>query len=191
MLSGCVMTNHTSVDRSVSGKTATIPFGEKYAESEQFKSLFREGMALVEETANYLDGDGRRDSKELMPPASLAYATESMRLTTRLMQLASWLLIRRAVNEGEMTAEQALEEKHKVKLQSIGRSSHVKGYEELPEKLREMVEASFRLHDRIIALDRLIHTEQKQEPSSSVNPLTAQLDELRAAFDVSPPQRKD
>ena len=39
--------------------------------------------------------------------ASLRYATESMRLTTRLMQLASWLLLQRAVNDGEMSAEQA------------------------------------------------------------------------------------
>ena len=34
-----------------------------------------------------------------------------MRLTTRLMQLASWLLLQRAVNEGEITAENARTEK--------------------------------------------------------------------------------
>ena len=38
-----------------------------------------------------------------------------MRLTTRLMQLASWLLVQRAVNEGEMTQDQAGQEKAKVK----------------------------------------------------------------------------
>ncbi len=47
--------------------------------------------------------------------ASFLYATESMRLTTRLMQLASWLLLQRAVNEGEITAENARTEKEKVK----------------------------------------------------------------------------
>ena len=54
------------------------------------------------------------------PPHSLAYATESMRLTTRLMQLASWLLIRRAVSEGELTPEQAVEEQRKIKLPVTG-----------------------------------------------------------------------
>src|SRR5215475_8473190 len=95
----------------------TVSFGERLAGSQAFAELFRNGMALVEETAAYLDGPGRKESKELQRSAALAYATESMRLTTRLMQLASWLLLHRAVNEGEMSLAQASQEKSKVKLQ--------------------------------------------------------------------------
>jgi regulator of CtrA degradation len=73
-------------------------------------------MSLVEETATYLDGPGRQESKKLERAGALAYATESMRLTTRLMQLASWLLLHRAVKEGEMSLAQASKEKAKVKL---------------------------------------------------------------------------
>ena len=73
-------------------------------------------MGLVEHTAAYLDGPGRNEAKALARAAALAYATESMRLTTRLMQLASWLLLHRAVKEGEMTLNQANREKTKVKL---------------------------------------------------------------------------
>ena len=98
----------------------TVSFGAKFARSDQFKAVFREGMALVEAAANYLDGDGRKEARKLRPPHSLAYATESMRLTTRLMQLASWLLIRRAVSEGELTPEQAVEEQRKIKLPVTG-----------------------------------------------------------------------
>src|SRR5215467_5758828 len=76
-----------------------VSFSEKLASSQAFAGLFKEGMALVEETAGYLDGDGRQESKKLERSAALAYATESMRLTTRLMQLASWLLLHRAVKE--------------------------------------------------------------------------------------------
>ena len=50
-----------------------------------------------------------------------------MRLTTRLMQLASWLLLHRAVNEGEMSLAQANKEKTKVKLaagEPIDRQRH-------------------------------------------------------------------
>ena len=94
-----------------------IAFGRRLAGSEAFRAMFKEGMALVEETASYLDGDGRVESRRLTRAGSLAYATESMRLTTRLMQLASWLLLQRAVNDGEMSAEQAHNEKAKVKLQ--------------------------------------------------------------------------
>ena len=59
-------------------------------------------MTLVEEAAAYLDGPGRGKSSALPRPAALAYSTESMRLTTRLMQVASWLFLQRAVNEGEL-----------------------------------------------------------------------------------------
>jgi len=99
-----------------------VNFGERLANSDVFSTLFREGMALVEETATYLDGPGRAESKKLERGAALAYATESMRLTTRLMQLASWLLLHRAVKEGEMSLAQANKEKAKVKLSSVRQS---------------------------------------------------------------------
>src|SRR6267154_4625685 len=93
-----------------------VLFGERLAASQNFSQLFRDGMKLVEETAAYLDGPGRQESKLLDRSAALAYAPESMRLTTRLMQLASWLLLHRAVNEGEMSLAQANKERRKVKL---------------------------------------------------------------------------
>ena len=102
-------------DRS-QGETALVQFSERLTNSAAFGALFREGMDLVEETAAYLDGVGRTEAKALDRAVSLTYATESMRLTTRLMQLASWLLLHRAVKEGEMTLIQANREKTKVKL---------------------------------------------------------------------------
>ena len=62
-----------------------------------------------------MDQDGRNPNS-FYRSSALAYATESMRLTTRLMQLASWLLLHRAVKEGEMSLAQANKEKAKVKL---------------------------------------------------------------------------
>src|SRR5438067_6033819 len=93
-----------------------VSFGERLAASQAFADLFRDGMALVEETAAYLDGPGRQEAKRLERAVALAYATESMRLTTLLMQLASWLLLHRAVKEGELSLAEASKEKAKVKL---------------------------------------------------------------------------
>ena len=81
---------------------------QDFAASELFDRTFQEGMELVEETAAYLDGAGRQESKLLSRAAALAYAAESMRLTTRLMQVASWLLVQRAVREGDMPAARRL-----------------------------------------------------------------------------------
>ena len=71
----------------------------RFVSSSLFDRVFKQGMDLVEETAAYLDGQGREDSKSLARSVALAYAGESMRLTTRLMQVASWLLVQRAIEE--------------------------------------------------------------------------------------------
>src|SRR4029079_1503957 len=143
--------------RSTSGDRVdgvTISFGAKFARSDQFKAVFREGMALVEAAATYLDGEGRKEARKLRPPHSLAYATESMRLTTRLMQLASWLLIRRAVSEGELTPEQAVEEQRKIKLPGKGSEQPGREVASLPPKLKELIEQNLKLKDRVIRLDQ-------------------------------------
>src|SRR5712671_7059711 len=121
-----------------------VSFGERLASSQIFSDLFRDGMALVEETASYLDGAGRQESKKLERTAALAYATESMRLTTRLMQLASWLLLHRAVKEGEMTLIQANKEKSKVKL-AAGEPGDPDTIKLLPERLRSLIDRSKKL----------------------------------------------
>src|SRR3982074_2739687 len=115
-----------------------VSFGERLASSHAFGDLFRDGMALVEETAAYLDGPGRQGSKRLERNGALAYATESMRLTTRLMQLASWLLLHRAVKEGEMSLAQANKEKTKVKL-SLDNRADADTLKLLPERLVELI----------------------------------------------------
>src|SRR5437870_13366075 len=133
-----------------------VQFSERLTGSAAFGTLFREGMDLVEETAAYLDGIGRTEAKALDRAVSLTYATESMRLTTRLMQLASWLLLHRAVKEGEMTLTQANREKTKVKL-AAGEHTDAQNVSLLPERLRALVERSKALQKAVRRLDATIH----------------------------------
>lgn len=161
----------------------TVDFAARFAGSETFRSLFREGMDLVEETASYLDGPGRSESRGLSRAASLIYATESMRLTTRLMQLASWLLLQRAVNEGEMTQEQAGLEKSKVRIEDRGGDRSGPGWDEVPDTLRDLVDRSRRLQDRIRKLDDAIYASEEDKVREVVsNPVADQLGLLAHAF---------
>jgi len=107
-----------------------------------------------------------------------------MRLTTRLLDLASWLLIRRAFKEGELTEAQAKRKRQRVKLQSPGRTSHVAGYADLPEGLRGLVDESYALHDRIVRLDSAMNVKVDQMGSQRPldNPVGIQMDRLRVAF---------
>ena len=161
-----------------------VSFGERLAASQNFSRLFRDGMKLVEDTAAYLDGPGRQESKLLDRAASLAYATESMRLTTRLMQLASWLLLHRAVNEGEMSLAQASKERMRVKLPEE-RPENVTSA--LPARLGDLIARSKKLKDRVQRLDATIHAPPPSAPAGG-NPFEFQLGMLRAAFERHPRQ---
>ncbi|HEY6861455.1 MAG TPA: DUF1465 family protein [Pseudolabrys sp.] len=162
-------------------ETQPVSFGERLASSQAFADLFRDGMALVEETATYLDGPGRQQSKKLERAASLAYATESMRLTTRLMQLASWLLLHRAVKEGEMSLAQASKEKSKVKL-AASDTHDPNNIELLPMTLRALIERSQKLYAKVRRLDATIYNQGAIAPLASTNPVERQLGLLKAAF---------
>lgn len=168
---------------SALGGPVTVSFGEHFASSEQFDVVYRQGMDLVERTAAYLDGPGRQESKQLNSSVALTYATESMRLTTRLLDLASWLLIRRSLKEGEITAEEASRKRSRLKLRVSGRPSHITNFPELPSRLQRLIEESFALSDRILRIDKSL----QQVPDSRAvrqpaNPVAAQIAELQAAF---------
>ncbi|WP_420103769.1 DUF1465 family protein [Bosea sp. (in: a-proteobacteria)] len=155
-----------------------ISFARSYVKSDAFMTLFREGMGLVEQTASYLDGDGRKESAALPREVALTYATESMRLTTRLMQIASWLLVQRAVAEGEMTAEQARAEHNKVKIADPISAPASEIYAQLPQSLRDLMDHSLRMQARIRRLEEQMTGAAPQEPRA--NPVQDQLAGLKA-----------
>ena len=140
-------------------------------------------MSLVEETADYLDGPGREAARLLPRPASIVYATESMRLTTRLMQLASWLLLHRSVREGDMSADRAREEKRKIRLDKVSTGIRGPGWDELPEAFRGLISRALHLQKRVERIDAALLDEVTPDPSG--NPVRLQLKELAAALDAA------
>ena len=152
---------------------------QDFARSELFQRTFQEGMDLVEETAGYLDGAGRQASKLLSRSAALAYAAESMRLTTRLMQVASWLLVQRAVREGDMPADAACEERYRLGGEEVSRAGG-EGAEGLPSELVALLDRSERLYERVRHLDRRMYVEN--EADDAPHPVLSQQDRLKNAF---------
>lgn len=154
---------------------------QDFARSELFERTFQEGMELVEETATYLDGEGRQESKLLSRNAALAYAAESMRLTTRLMQVASWLLVQRAVREGDMAPASACEDRYRLNAEDVARSGETESARtELPRGLTALADRAERLYERVRHLDKRMYLEsQTAEPA---NPVLGQLDRLKNAF---------
>ncbi|HEY2069098.1 MAG TPA: DUF1465 family protein [Rhizomicrobium sp.] len=129
---------------------------QSFTGSALFERTFDEGMALVEETARYLDGKGRLESRDLPRKAALLYAGESMRVTTRLMQAASWLLIQRAVHEGEMDCEMAASDRYRLGSKEICFGGRGESVEILPAMLQDLLLRSDNLYRRIARLDDIL-----------------------------------
>ncbi len=157
-----------------------------FARSDLFQKLFDDGMGLVDETARYLDGAGRDDAKALDRGPALAYATVSMRLTTKLMQIASWLLVLRALREGKMSEEEASASKHRLQRTR----SDVIDTACLPVRLSELSARASATYDRLLRIDIALAEPAKaaethvrgEGPNGDAS---ARLDALRKAFGES------
>lgn len=151
-----------------------------FAGGRVFERVFAEGMALVEETASYLDGPGRTVSKDLSREARLTYTSWSMELTTRLMQAASWLVMQRAVRDGDMRRDEAFADKYRLNREGPPLDVDAQSGNGLPERFLELVENAEALFERIARLDEALYN---GEPQSHENAISNQLDALQKAAD--------
>ena len=129
---------------------------QSFTGSALFQRTFDEGMSLVEETARYLDGPGREEQRTLPRKAAMLYAGESMRVTTRLMQAASWLLVQRAVHDGDMEVEDASSDRYRLGSKEICFGGSAEGVELLPAMLQDLLARSDNLYRRIARLDEVL-----------------------------------
>ena len=150
---------------------------ESFTDSAMFDRTFDEGMALVEETARYLDGKGREEARTLPRKAAMLYAGESMRVTTRLMQAASWLLVQRAVRDGDMERSDALHDRYRLGSREICLGTCAEDTAELPLQLTDLLGRSDNLYRRIARLDDILFGDGGAPPGAR-----GQMDTLAQAF---------
>ncbi len=151
-----------------------------------FDTVFIRGMALVEETAAYLDGPGRDQTRTLPREAGLTYSAWSMELTTRLMQAASWLVMQKAVRDGEMRREDAAARKYRLRRDEPALDPEAQRESGLPARFLELVGRSEALFEQICRLDAALYGPARQQPpANTVNDQIAQLQKAAdtGAFD--------
>jgi len=151
---------------------------QTFTDSIMFDKTFDDGMALVEETARYLDGKGREEARVLPRKVAMLYAGESMRVTTRLMQAASWLLVQRAVRDGDMERADALNERYRLGSREICLGVCAEDVAPLPWELKDLLERSDSLYRRIARLDDILFGEGVTPPPGA----RGQMDTLAQAF---------
>ncbi|MCR9212164.1 MAG: DUF1465 family protein [Proteobacteria bacterium] len=124
------------------------------AETIFFTRTYDEALALVHEARSYLAGPGQQAVKELATETGFDYATESLRLTTRLTEAMSWLLFQRALQEGEITEEEAQADDCRLQYFDVCLPEEEGAdLEGLPADLLSLLERSELLYRRIVRLD--------------------------------------
>ncbi|MEZ5687633.1 MAG: DUF1465 family protein [Caenibius sp.] len=115
------------------------------------ESLHAEAMCLADEVRDTFDMSGRMDAvSESEDLARIALSCEALRATTRMMHVIAWLLNQKAYLNGELSAFQ---------LRRHGRLPREKAAADeeqlalLPRHIRDLVERTRNLHDRIARID--------------------------------------
>jgi regulator of CtrA degradation len=97
------------------------------------------------------------------------------------MQVASWLLVQRAVREGDMPPNAACEDRYRLSAEAVCRVDPQKSEgQDLPPDLITLLDRSERLYERVRHLDRRMYVDGSDEEAP--HPVRSQHDRLKNAF---------
>ena len=137
-------------------------------------SLYTEAMLLADEARAYFEHQGRADREMLDPLARVSLSCESLKITTRLMHVLAWLLTERAIEVGQMDADEAAAAARRLGDATPSDAASIEG---LPAPAILLIDASQDLYGRV----RRLETEAP-ESASGVSPALSLLDRLERAF---------
>ncbi|MEX0759637.1 MAG: DUF1465 family protein [Tistlia sp.] len=117
---------------------------------------YREALALTREARDYVLHQERRDKAALPPDQQLVASCESLRMTARLTQVVSWLMVQKAVQAGELDRTQAAAPELRLSGHEVCGVTEPAGPIALPDRLGELLQRSHALYSRVERLDALL-----------------------------------
>lgn len=141
-------------------------------------SLYAEAMALAEAVRAYFDHVGQMDRKRLPPMDRVMFSCESLKITTRLMHSISWLLLRKAVQAGELDEVEALRPDRRLGHAAFTNADDSARLRILPKQAMKLALRSQDLHNRLARLEEQL---LKDEPGAP-GPARALLSRVQSAF---------
>lgn len=118
-----------------------------------FRRTYDEALNLMVEARNYMAYVERRERERADAVAGLRMSCEAMRVTSRLTQVMAWLMMQRAVHEGELAADEALAEVNRLSGGEVCLDDSFSADQSLPNGLRSLLDRSFRLYQRVARLE--------------------------------------
>jgi regulator of CtrA degradation len=125
--------------------------------------LYQESMTLAEDARDYFDHVGQWDRKRLGPMDRVLFSCESLKVTTRLMHVISWLLVRKAVMAGEMRADEAMSSDRRLGRASTTSTEESPRIKTLPPESQRLITKSQELYLRIKRLEESLGEDEKHD----------------------------
>lgn len=141
-------------------------------------SLYAEAMALAEAARAYFDHVGQMDRKRLPPMDRVMFSCESLKITTRLMHSISWLLLRKAVQAGELDDVEALRPDRRLGRAAQTSADDSSRLKILPKQALKLALRSQDLHNRLARLEEKLLQDEPGAPG----PARALLSRIQNAF---------
>ena len=125
---------------------------------------YEEALGLIIEARDYLATEEPADRTRMAIADRFQLTCETFRLTSRLTHIMAWLLARKAVLAGELTAVEASRAPYLLGRDEVLTHSDPKTYKNFPEHLTQLMDRSYRLYIRVSRLDELAQRTAHQGP---------------------------
>lgn len=142
-------------------------------------SLYSEAMLMAEEARTYFDRGSRGDEGAGDPLRRVAFACESLKVTTRLMHVIAWLLSQRAWQRGEIGDADLSGEKYRLGRAALTEPAQSEGF---AFAARALIDGSQDLYDRVARLQDRLDRMMSAGDAPDASPARALLDRLNQSF---------
>lgn len=133
----------------------SICLANELAKTAFFSRTFEEALGLVVEARDYVAGRLAFDRETVSIGEQLVCDCETLRLTSRLTHVMAWLLIQRAIHEGEILPEEAHAEANRLGGHSVCLVDDPAIAARLPKRLQTLMTRSLSLYVRVARLDEM------------------------------------
>jgi regulator of CtrA degradation len=121
--------------------------------------IFNETLSLLLESHQYFEAYGEEEQLRLPEHFRLAYTGEMSRITMRLTSIMAWVMVRKAVHNGEIDENLACEQ-YRLDADEFCLKEIPQDVENLPFYIGELAHKTRDLYQRIWRLDALTYANQ-------------------------------
>lgn len=134
---------------------------------------------MADEARSYFDAGEAGQYGLAEPLRRVAFACESLKVTTRLMHIIAWLLSQRAWQRGEIGDGEMADEKYR-----LGRATATDPAlaADFPFAARALIDASQELYGRVARLQERMDRMSQIAAAPEISPARALMDRLNTAF---------